>query len=202
MEDFRLIAVKCKSCDSGLTVDVNDTIVYCSSCGNGWEIINDQLHPIEIGFAKPVMKGEGELVYKGFWLVDAHVKILSRDSSGGWITSLFGSDNKTEGNITFYVPAFWLTIESVKNIGSQFTLRNPVPNPEKFNVKITGFTFNKDDAKKIAEFIFLSVEAEKNDTIRNINYDLKINSYRVLGIPFYKQPNGKLRDAVLGIEVQ
>jgi hypothetical protein len=202
MEDFRLIAVKCKSCDSGLTVDVNDNIVYCSSCGNGWEIIKDELHPIEIGFAKPILQGNGELVYKGFWLVDAYVKILSRDSSGGWISSFFGSDNKTEGNITFYVPAFWLTIESVKNIGSQFTLRNPVPNPEKFNVKITGFTFNKDDAKKIAEFIFLSVEAEKNDTIRNINYDLKINSYRVLGIPFYKQPNGKLRDAVLGIEVQ
>ena len=202
MEDFRLIAVKCKSCDSGLTVDVNDTIVYCSSCGNGWEIIKDELHPIEIGFAKPILQGNGELVYKGFWLVDAHVKILSRDSSGGWITSLFGSDNKTEGNITFYVPAFWLTIESVKNIGSQFTLRNPVPNPEKFNVRITGFTFNKEDAKKIAEFIFLSLEAEKNDTIRNIDYDLKVNSYRVLGIPFYKQPNGKLRDAVLGTEVQ
>ncbi|MCX7878464.1 MAG: hypothetical protein N2510_07485 [Ignavibacteria bacterium] len=201
MEDFKLIAIKCKSCDSGLTVEMNDTIVYCSSCGNGWEIINDELHPIEVGFAKPVLQGQGEIVYKGFWLVDSYVRINSRDSSGGWMSSFFGDGSKTEGNILFYVPAFWMTIDSVKNIGSQFTLRNPVPSPQKYSVKVTGFTFSKDDAKKIAEFIFLSAEAEKKDTVRNINYELTVNSYRVLGVPFYKQPNGKLRDAVLGIEV-
>lgn len=201
MEDFKLIAVKCKSCDSGLTVEMNDSIVYCSSCGNGWEIVNDELVPIEINFAQALVKGEGELVYKGFWLVDTYVKILSRDSSGGWISSLFGGSNKTEGDVLFYVPAFWMQIESVKQIGVGFTTKNAVPSPQKYNVKMTGFNFSKEDAKKIAEFIFLSIEAEKTDTVRNIQYDIKVKNYRVLGVPFYKQPNGKLRDAVLGIEV-
>lgn len=201
MESFKLIAVKCKNCASGLTVEMNDTIVYCSSCGSGWEIINDDLQPIEIGFARPLVNGQGEVVYKGFWLVDAYVKINSKDASGGLFSSFFGSSNKTEGKILFYVPAFWMTIDSVKNLGSQFTLRNPVSSPQKYNVKVTGFTFSKDDARKIAEFIFLSAEAEKKDTIRNINYEMKVNSYSVLGIPFYKQPNGRLRDAVLGIEI-
>lgn len=201
MEDFKLIAVKCKSCDSGLTVEMNDNIVYCASCGNGWEIINDELVPIEIGFAKPLIQGQGELVYKGFWLVDAYVRIHSRDSSGGWISSLFGGSNKTEGDVKFYVPAFWMPIESAKQIGVTFTTKNAVPSPEKYNVKLTGFNYTKEDAKKIAEFIFLSIEAEKNDTIRNINYTIEVKSFKVLGVPFYKQPNGRLRDAVTGIEV-
>lgn len=201
MEDFKLIAVKCKSCDSGLTVEMNDNIVYCASCGNGWEIINEDLHPIEIGFAKPLVQGQGELVYKGFWLVDAYVRIHSRDSSGGWISNLFGGQNKTEGDVKFYVPAFWMPIESAKQIGVTFTTKNAVPSPEKYNVKLTGFNYTKEDAKKIAEFIFLSIEAEKNDTIRNINYTIEVKNFKVLGVPFYKQPNGRLRDAVTGIEV-
>ncbi len=201
MEDFKLIAVKCKSCDSGLTVEVNDSIVYCSSCGNGWEILNDELQPIDINFAKPIVPGQDEIVYKGFWLVDSYVKILSRDSSGGWISNLFGGTNKTEGDVMFYVPAFWMNIDSVKNIGVNFTMKNPVASPQKYNVKMSGFNFSKEDARKIAEFIFLSIEAEKSDTIRNIQYDIQVKNMRILGMPFYQQPNGKLRDAVLGIEI-
>lgn len=201
MDDFKLVAVKCKSCDSGLTIEVNDNVVYCSSCGNGWEIVNDELQPLEINFAKPLIQGQGEMVYKPFWLVNTYLKINSRDASGGWVSTLFGGSNATEGNVLFYVPAFWMTIESVKNIGGTFTVKNPVASPQKYNVKMTGFNFNKDDAKKIAEFIFLSIEAEKSDTMRDIDYDMDIKTIQVLGIPFYKEPNGKWKDAVLGIEV-
>ncbi len=201
MEDFKLIALKCKKCDSGLTVEVNDNVVYCASCGSGYEIVNGEMLPLEINFAKALLQGEGELVYKPFWLLDTYVKILSRDSSGGWISSLFGGSNKTEGNVLFYVPAFWMTVDSTKNLGVNFTQKNPVASPQKYNVKMTGFSIGKDDAKKLAEFIFLSMEAEKSDTMRNIQYDMQVNSCSVLGIPFYQMPKAKLRDAVLGIEV-
>ena len=66
---------------------------------------------------------------------------------------------------------------------------------------MTGFSFTKEDAKKIADFIFLSMEAEKSDTLKNIDYDLTVNKTEVLGVPFYKLANGRLKDAVLGIEV-
>ena len=141
------------------------------------------------------------MIYKPFWTLNTYVKILSRNSSGGWVSNLFGGSNKTEGDILFYVPAFWMTIESVKSIGGTFTLKNPVASPQKYNVKMTGFNFSKYDAGKIAEFIFLSIEAEKSDTLKDIKYDIDVKSIQVLGIPFYKQSNGKLKDAVLGIEV-
>ena len=59
MEDFKLIAFKCPSCDSGLGVEINDNVVYCSSCGNGYEITDDKLVPIEVNFAKPLLQGTG-----------------------------------------------------------------------------------------------------------------------------------------------
>jgi hypothetical protein len=202
MEDFKIIALKCKSCGGGLTVEVNDKVVYCFNCGNGYEIVKNNLVPIEINFAKPLIAGPGQAVYKPFWLLNTHVKILSRDASGGWVSNLFGGSNQTEGDFLFYVPAFWMTIDSVKNIGGTFTLKNPVSSPQKYNVKMTGFNFSKDDAYKIANFIFLSIEAEKSDKIHDIRYELVVNSTQVLGIPFYELPNNRWKDAVLGIEVQ
>jgi hypothetical protein len=202
MEDFKLVAIKCIKCDSGLTVEVNDSVVYCSSCGNGYEILNDKLVPIEINFAKALLAGNGETVYKPFWLLRTHLKILSRDSSGGWLSNIFGGNtNKTEGDVVFYVPGFWMTIDSVKNIGCTFTQKNPVASPQKYNVKMTGMNFSKEDARKLADFIFLSIEAEKSDMLKNIQYQMDVKSTEILGIPFYRLPDGKLQDAVLGIEV-
>src|SRR5213593_397796 len=106
MEDFKLVALKCAKCDSGLTVEVNDNVVYCSSCGSGFEIVNDKLVPIEVNFAKALLPGKGEMVYKPFWLLKTHLNILSRDSSGGWLSNIFGGNsNKTQGEVLFYVPA-------------------------------------------------------------------------------------------------
>ena len=203
MEDFKLVALKCAKCDSGLTVEVNDNVVYCSSCGSGFEIVNDKLVPIEVNFAKALLPGKGEMVYKPFWLLKTHLNILSRDSSGGWLSNIFGGNsNKTQGEVLFYVPAFWMTIDSVKNIGCTFTQKNPVASPQKYNVKMTGMNFSREDAKKLAEFIFLSIEAEKSDTLKNIQYQMDVKSTEILGIPFYKLPDGSLQDAVLGIKAQ
>jgi hypothetical protein len=201
MADFQIKALKCTSCNGELTVDANDYVAYCSNCGNGYEIVTDKLVPIEVNFAKPLLSGQGEIVYRPFWLMNLNVNIISRDSSGGWVSNLFGGSNKTQGDVLFYVPAFWLTIDSVKNIGGTFTMKNPIASPQNYNVKMTGFNFSKVDARKIAEFIFLSIEAEKSDTLRDIKYEMKINSVQVLGVPFYKIPNNKYKDAILGIEV-
>ena len=201
MEDFQLIALKCTSCGGQLAVEINDYVVYCFNCGNGYEIVEGKLVPIEVNFAHPAIQGQGDVVYKPFWLMNINVNITSRDASGSFVSNIFGGSHKMQGDVLFYVPAFWMTIDSVKNIGSTFTLKNPAASPQKYNTKMTGFTFSKEDAKKIAEFIFLSIEAEKSDTVRNIEYELNVNSIQVLGVPFYQQPNGKLKDALLGIEV-
>lgn len=202
MSDFKLEAVKCKKCDSGLMVEINDNIVYCSSCGSGFEIINGELTPIEINFAAAALRGEGEMIYKPFWLLKTQINIAERKASGNFLKNLFGgSSENTSGNITFYIPAFFCSIESMKDLATQFTMRNPVASPQKYNTKLTGFAFGREDAKKLAEFILISLEAEKSDTMKSFSYDLNFESMEILGIPFYKLGNGWYKDAILGIEI-
>ena len=202
MSDFILEAVKCKKCDSGLMVEVNDNIVYCSSCGSGFEIVNGDLIPIEINFAAAAIRSEGELIYKPFWLLKTHISIAERKASGNFLKNIFGGSNdNTSGDITFYIPAFYCTIDAMKNLATQFTTRNPIASPQKYNTKLVGFAYGKEDAKKLAEFILISLEAEKSDTMKSFKYDLKFDSMEILGIPFYKLANGRFKDAVLGIEL-
>jgi hypothetical protein len=201
MADFKLQAVQCKNCGSGLVVELNDNITYCSSCGSGFEINQDVFTPIEVNFAAAALRQEGEMIYKPFWFLKTNVNILTRDTTGGFISKMFGSKEKPSGEIIFYIPAFACSIETMKNLAQAFTTKNPVSSPQKSNAKITGFAYGKDDAKKLAEFILISIEAEKSDTIKSLEYEIDFKSCEILGIPFYKGADGHLTDAVLGIKI-
>lgn len=202
MSEFKLVAINCKNCGSGLMGEINDYITYCSNCGSGFEIVEGELTPIEINFAAPALRGEGELIYKPFWLIKSHINILERKATGEFLKNLFGGSNNTSsGDITFYIPAFYCSLDIMKSLATQFTIKHPVASPQKYNVKLIGFAYGKEDAKKFSEFILISLEAEKKDTMKNFKYQIDFNSMEILGIPFYKGINGKMKDAVLGIEI-
>ena len=95
----------------------------------------------------------------------------------------------------------YCNIETAKNLSTEFTNRNPVASPQKYNTKLVGFAYGKEDAKKLCEFILISLEAEKNDVMKTFNYKIDYQSLEVLGIPFYKIGNGRYKDAVLGLEI-
>jgi len=201
MANFKLEVVKCKNCASGLVVELNDSITYCMSCNNGYEIIDGELYSIEINFANAALPPEGELIYKPFWYLKTNVEILVRESDAGFFSRTFGNTNTTSGSVNFYIPAFSCPIEFTRQLAIAYTQRNPVSSPQKKSVKITGFNYGKEDARKLAEFVLISIEAEKKDTMKQFEYRIDFNSFEILGIPFYKLQNGKLKDAVLGIVI-
>ncbi|CAN5547861.1 hypothetical protein BH10BAC5_BH10BAC5_08980 [soil metagenome] len=202
MADFVLEAVKCKNCGSGLMVEVNDNITYCTNCGSGFEIEEGVLNPIEINFASPAIRSEGEIIYKPFWFITASIAVLERTADGGFLKSIF---NKTDGSgnaqIKFYIPGFYLPVNKMKQIALAFTAANPVASPQKYNSPLVGFTYSKNDAKKFCEFVLISMEAEKSDTMKTFKYNIDYNEISILGMPFYKHSNGSLKDAVLGMDV-
>ncbi len=86
------------------------------------------------------MRSEGEIIYKPFWLLKTKINIQERKASGNFLSNLFGGsiENPT-GEISFYVPAFYCPIETMKILSTQFTMRNPVASPQKYNTKLVGF---------------------------------------------------------------
>lgn len=200
---LRLVALKCQKCGSLLNADTKDIVFYCGNCDSGFELINekDELVQVNIDFAIPNKKMNAEVVYYPFWVFDANVKINSRDAAGsitGFIMNIFGKDDKKVGK--FYVPAFETSLENVKKLGLEFTKGQP-----EFEVlkkgRLKGCTYSSKDAMKFADFIFLSLEAARSDTLRNISYDLGLSSPKVVAIPFYKLAGSSYTDGIMGITI-
>jgi hypothetical protein len=142
-----------------------------------------------------------EIIYYPFWVFDANVKIRSRDAAGsitGFIMNIFGKEDQKVGK--FYVPAFETPLESVRKLGLAFTKAQP-----EFDVlkkgKLKGCSYSSNNAMKFADFIFLSLEAGKSDTLRSISYDLGLSSPKVIAIPFYKLSGSGLMDGIMGISL-
>lgn len=197
---FKIEAIHCKNCGSGLVVEVNDNITYCSSCGSGFEIVEGELQPIEINFLNPAIREEANLIFKPFWFIKSHVEILERTSKGGIFQKMFGKENENSFDLNFYIPAFYCSLETMKNLAKLFTAKNPVASPQKFNTRLTGFIYGKEDAKKLCEFILISFEAEKKDIMQTFRYNITFNNFEILGIPFYEFQDGSLKEAVFGTQ--
>ena len=195
---FKLESIKCKSCGSGLVVELNDLVTYCTSCGSGFEIVNGELQPLEVNFAKAAILREGDMIYKPFWLLRTDVDITKREASEGFFDKMFGDKPQLRFSLNFYIPAFECDVETMKYLAQTFTSQNPAASPQKFNSKLTGFIYGRDDAKKLCEFILISFEAEKKDTIKEFEFTINYNAYEILGIPFYRNENGTMTDGIYG----
>ena len=200
---LRLIPLKCKKCGSLLNADTRDVVYYCGNCDSGFELINekDELVPVNIDFAIPNKNMDTEKIYLPFWVFDADIKINSRDAAGsitGFIMNIFGAKNKHGGK--FYVPAFETSLENIRKLGLEFTKSQP-----EFNIikkgKLNGCSCSSKDAEKIADFIFLSIEAGKSDMLKNITYSLGLSSPKVIAVPFYKLSGSGMIDGIIGISI-
>lgn len=206
---LRLVALKCEKCGSLLDADQNDVVYYCNNCDTGYELINekDELVPAEVDFALPANVMDAEVIYYPFWVFDADITISSRDVSGssGIIGELFKKnqgDGGTAGHVKkFYVPAFDTSLENIKKLGLGFTQHQPDYETVTKD-KVRGCIYSSKDAEKIAEFIFLSLEAEKPDKLSSISYDLGLSSSKIVGMPFYRTEGTGLVDGILGIKLK
>ena len=203
---LRLITLKCDKCGSLLNADPEDVVYYCNSCDTGYEIINetDEIVEVTVDFALPTNPIDAEVVYLPFWVFDAYIDITSRDASGtlgsmsSFIKTKVGVGEQEKPVEKFYVPAFETSMENIKKLGLEFTRQQPDFDLLKKN-RITGCIYSSQDAEKIADFIFLSSEAEKPDMMKDISYTLNLTSPHVVAFPFYKADG--LTDGILGIRI-
>lgn len=200
---LRLVALKCKKCGSLLNADARDVVFYCGNCDSGFELINekDELVPVDIDFAIPNKKMNSKVVYYPFWVFDANVKIDSRDAAGtitGFLTNIFGKEDKKVGK--FYVPAFETQLENIRKLGLEFTKSQPEFDVIKKGI-LKGCSYSSKDAEKIADFIFLSIEAGKSDMLRNITYSLGLSSPKVIAVPFYRLDGSGIVDGIIGVNI-
>jgi hypothetical protein len=182
---LELVRLRCQKCSADLSGRDGEIFLYCSSCGSGYELDDqEQLQPTTVYFARAQATPQSFLP---FWIFDARLELQEREAKSG-ITSLFGNSKglirvfEERKTIRFYVAGFASDLEEKKSMSLQFTYDQPELEFIKPLEKVERLELHQNDARKIADVLFLTSEIEQRDMLRSLRYKLELENPSVIVI--------------------
>lgn len=171
MAGMTLIVVRCPACGMALTPDDNDLVIACSQCGAGLHLSDIGLEPIEVQYARSNLARVN--VWRPWWIFKGSVNLIRRETQGG---------NRSEDARRFWaqprvmsVPAWDLSLSSIKQAGIQLLQQPPTLNamPRPAGAKLTPAVVSAEDARKMLEFLILTLEAGRDDWLKSLDFTIE-----------------------------
>lgn len=136
----------------------------------------------------------GERIYVPFWRLYCSFVIRSKSVEGGHVFRLVswarGEDGS--GTVFIYVPAADFNPVIFKRLAIDFTVSSP-----KYSTRLNfgsvrrmPTTMSRDEAAELADFIVVTMEAEKPGVLQRLDYTLKVNGTKMVYLPFGIGPSG------------
>ncbi|HET7009233.1 MAG TPA: hypothetical protein VFI11_00535 [Anaerolineales bacterium] len=178
-----LVALECLRCRSRLPAEEGQVAWLCAACGQGQRLDEEaSLQPVDVFFA---LSAEGEARWLPFWVFPVEVRVAERVSYGHQQPA----DARWDSPQTFVLPAFDTRPEDVGQWGTRF-LRNPVQLQAGPTGSLPPVTVTPDEAQKLAEFVVLTIEAERRDKIKSIRAVLDFGPAQLWALPFHISGSG------------
>ena len=180
--NIRLVALRCLECSQPISGDKRSLFLFCTECGSGFEVVrHEELVKIPVYFAKHNKQSEDFLP---FWAFDATLQLTKREAKGGFFSSPKGLIQlfEKQNAIRFYVGAFQKDLSPDTPAALQLTLEQPNLEYLHAQKKLPVVQISQEDAKKIADFLLLTSEIEQKDTMRDLEYELKLQNPMLIAI--------------------
>ncbi len=189
----KLVPITCPGCKNPVYGKDIDSVIICPRCGV-LQARDGAVSVVEYEAGAFTRAADGEKVYMPFWKLGVSYDIKSErvDGAGGFLSQLAGNAGGTgTGGINMMLPAFNLEPLKFKELAKSLTLQAPgyTAGPLEPNVRREPAGVTIDMADEMADFLFVTIEAEKAGTLQSLSYDLKVNSKKLVYLPFYRKGN-------------
>lgn len=187
---MKIVQVKCPACGQPIYQKNTDEMLLCQNCGaiHRRNAEGPYLVPYEI--ASPAPGPPGQRYYLPFWRLVCQVTIRSRDVEGDWMHKLTSRGNGG-GMLTVFVPASDVDTATFRRLAVTLTTSPPRYMPRKdFDLPRMPTTMGQREAAEMAEFVVVTLEAEKPGTLQYLDYDLKVTESKLIYLPFINTPSG------------
>ncbi len=173
---IRLIPLKCIQCAAPLPAQVDQVAWRCPTCGAGQRLEDEKLLPLVIQFAAK----QENASWQPYWAFDGAVITLRRQTQSG---SSKGFD--WSKIFRFWVPAYALDLKRAQEVAARLTRTQPTVTavPVPVGVVIANCTLLPDDARRLAEFVVLSLEAAQPDWLRELDFKLELGTPTLWMLP-------------------
>jgi len=172
-----LIPMFCIRCQNAIPAQPDEVAWVCGQCGQGLLLSDEKgFTPLDFHYAADIPAGA---IGKPFWIaagkVDIHRTTYHGDSSG---------EMRTFWQIPhrFFIPAYELPLEAGITQGVNLLRQPPVLNPGS-PAKFAPITVPPEDIRPLAEFIILSIEAERKDDLKTVEFQLQLEEPQLWVLP-------------------
>lgn len=174
----RLIPLLCPHCQTPVSAQPDEVAWVCNNCQKG--LLLDESKgavPLNVFFHASLAPGK-----KGapFWVTRGRVAFQQRETYHGNETkamSAFWAEPRL-----FFIPAYALPLEDAVALGVKF-LHQPIKMEIGKPAPFLPIVVSQQDVYPMAEFIVMSVEAERKDALRQLTFTLTLEPIQCWILP-------------------
>jgi hypothetical protein len=163
-----LVPLVCPQCATPVPARLEERAWVCGQCGMGLVLDESKgLAPLTVHYSTQVVRGG---TGKPFWTAIGNMR-LQRETFAG------DKDRDAERFWSqprrFFVPAFECPLETQLSLGNQMLLQTP-DLQEGPAVAFEMVTIGIEDVKALAEFIAMTIEAGRDDKLKEVRFTLDL----------------------------
>jgi hypothetical protein len=173
-----LVLLKCIKCEMAVEAAEDEVAWACANCGQGLLLEDGGLGPLAVHWAAAA-PGSRDFQWHPFWILSGTVAFAKRQTYGrsGQADPLWREPRR------FYVPAFPAPLAELERIGGHLTRQQPALPPGPAMGQVQRCTLLPYDARRVAEFIVLTIEAARKDKLRAIGFELLLGAPELWMLP-------------------
>ena len=190
---MKVVQVKCPSCNSPIYSKQRDRLFHCDNCKT-MHVRDGGVRKIDYEIAEFGNAPDAGRTYVPFWRMYCNFAIRSKSVEGGYgfrlASWLKGTDDS--GSLFVYVPAGDFDANTFKQLATGITMSRP-----KYKTRLDFSTvarmpaaMSSAEAEELADFVVVTMEAEKPGVLQRLDYSLTVNDSRVVYLPFIATQTG------------
>jgi DNA-directed RNA polymerase subunit RPC12/RpoP len=204
---LKIVPHRCPNCGWDLPINPFHVVFPCNNCRRIWKISENGYQQVKAEKAKTkqeqMITPSRSYGYYPFWVFETRLKenkILSIQDLIKILPSeigLFKVKDKSQ-SFLFYIPAFRIrNLKKIPDISYAFTRTQPKLEAEtEVKGKLNGVFITEDDAKELAEILWINLISSKINLDLKIWKNLQFENAKIVWLPFY-QDGIFLRDAII-----
>jgi hypothetical protein len=176
---LELVLLKCPQCGTPVPAEEDEIAWTCATCGQGWQLTADGLAPQVVRWMAAAPNARPES-WRPMWIFAAQVSFAQRDT---WQRAT-QPDKLWQQPVRFYVPAYPCALAQMQKLGAELTRKQVVLPAGPAQGPLKGVTLLPSDAVAAAEFIVLTIEAERNDKLKSVNFTINFGPPDLWVLPY------------------
>jgi hypothetical protein len=166
------VPLVCLKCSTPVPAEPDEVAWVCSQCGQGLLLdVEKGLEPLIVQYAAGIPAGARG---KPFWVVDVQVILQGRETYS-MINQNGAAAQAWAAPRRFFVPAFECPLETMQGIGARLLLQPPALQAGP-RAAFEPVVVSPVDVKPLAEFIVMAVEAGRSDSLKRLQFDLRLSA--------------------------